>query len=84
MGAEINLPASFWLDVSWIAESLSQHMNLLRKGRKEVCFLTHLTVSYCLALIIVSSIVLLSNVFMSDVKALMASVSVSPLLERNL
>lgn len=46
-------------------------------------FSTHLAASYCLALIIVSSMVLLTRVFMSDVKALIAPVRVSPLLERN-
>lgn len=47
------------------------------------CATTHLTASYCFALIIVSSMVLLTSVFMSDVKVLTASARVLPLLERN-
>lgn len=51
--------------------------------KQEVPFSTHLAASYCLALIMVSSMVLLTRVLMSDVKALRASDRVSPLLDRN-
>lgn len=51
--------------------------------KQEVLISTHLAASYCLALIMVSSMVLLTRVLMSDVKALRASDRVSPLLDRN-
>lgn len=46
-------------------------------------FSPHLAASYCLALIMVSSMVLLIRVFMSSVKAAMASDRLFPLLDRN-
>lgn len=46
-------------------------------------FSPHLAASYRLALTMVSSMVLLIRVFMSDVKAPMASDRLFPLLDRN-
>lgn len=51
--------------------------------KQEVPFSTHLAASYCLALIMVSSMVLLTRVLMSDVKVLRASDRVLPLLDIN-
>lgn len=44
---------------------------------------THLAASYCFALIMVSSMVLLIRVFMSVVKAMRACDRFWPLLDRN-